>query len=42
MEIAYSRFERILELPCDLKHFNITTEYHDGLLLVFINPQQKQ
>jgi HSP20 family molecular chaperone IbpA len=42
MEIAYSQFERILELPCDLKRADITTEYHDGLLLVFINPQQKQ
>jgi HSP20 family protein len=40
MEIAYSRFERILELPCNLKQADITTEYHDGLLLVFINPEQ--
>jgi HSP20 family protein len=40
MEIAYSRFERTLELPCDLKRADITTEYRDGLLLVRINPEQ--
>lgn len=39
MEIAYSRFERRLELPCDLKLADITTEYRDGLLLVRITPQ---
>jgi HSP20 family molecular chaperone IbpA len=42
MEIAYSRFERILELPCDLKQAEINTEYRDGLLLVFITPEQKK
>src|SRR5262245_33290465 len=40
MEIAYSRFERTLELPCDLKKAEITTDYRDGLLLVRINPEQ--
>ena len=40
MEISYSRFERALELPCDLKRAAITTEYRDGLLLVRINPEQ--
>jgi HSP20 family protein len=40
MEIAYSRFARSLELPCDLKKAEITTEYRDGLLLVRINPEQ--
>jgi HSP20 family protein len=40
MEIAYSRFERVIELPCDLKRADITTEYRDGLLLVRINPAQ--
>lgn len=34
MEINYSRFERTVELPCDLKRADITTEYRDGLLLV--------
>lgn len=34
MEISYSRFERTVELPCDLKQATIETEYRDGLLLV--------
>lgn len=41
MEIAYSKFERTLELPIDLKQANVTTEYRDGLLLVRITPEQK-
>jgi HSP20 family protein len=36
MEIAYSRFERTVELPCDLDRADITTEYRDGMLLVRI------
>jgi HSP20 family protein len=36
MEIAYSHFERSLELPCDLERADITTEYRDGMLLVHI------
>jgi HSP20 family protein len=42
MEIAYSRFERILELPCNLKEADIRTEYRDGLLLVSITPEQQK
>jgi len=42
MEIAYSRFERSLELPCDLKKADIATEYRDGLLLVHVKPEQKK
>jgi HSP20 family protein len=34
LEISYSHFERSLELPCDLKQADITTEYRDGILLV--------
>jgi HSP20 family protein len=36
MEIAYSHFERSLQLPCDLERADITTEYRDGMLLVHI------
>jgi HSP20 family protein len=36
MEIAYSRFERQVELPGDLQRSNITTEFRDGMLLVRI------
>ncbi|NBO91200.1 MAG: Hsp20/alpha crystallin family protein [Planctomycetia bacterium] len=41
LEIGYSRFERQLELPCDLKTANITTELRDGLLLVRIVPTKE-
>jgi HSP20 family protein len=37
MEIEYSRFERGVELPCDLKKADISTEYRDGMLLVCID-----
>jgi HSP20 family protein len=34
MEIAYSQFERSIELPCDLQQGRIATQYRDGMLLV--------
>jgi HSP20 family protein len=39
MEIAYSNFERVLELPCDLERAAIVTDYRDGMLLVHITPE---
>jgi HSP20 family protein len=39
MEIAYSHFERTLEVPCDLERADISTEYRDGMLLVHIAPE---
>jgi HSP20 family protein len=42
MEIAYSRFERTLDLPCDLKRAAIVTEFKDGLLLVHITPETEK
>jgi HSP20 family protein len=42
MEIAYSHFERSLELPCDLKQADIRTDYRDGMLLVRIIPAPGQ
>jgi HSP20 family protein len=41
MEIAYSRFERSVELPLDLKQATISTEYRDGLLLVRIEGRKQ-
>jgi HSP20 family protein len=38
MEIGYGKFERAIDLPIDLKQAHVTTEYRDGLLLVWINP----
>lgn len=34
MEIAYNRFERAIELPCDVEKSQIVTEYRDGMLLI--------
>jgi HSP20 family molecular chaperone IbpA len=34
MEIAYSHFERVIELPCNLDRASVSIESHDGLLLV--------
>jgi HSP20 family protein len=36
LEIAYSHFQRSLELPVDLERAQIGTEYRDGMLLVHI------
>jgi len=36
MEIAYSRFERTLELPDELDRVRVTTEFRNGMLLVRI------
>src|SRR5262249_14488947 len=42
MEISYSRFERALDLPCDLKRAEITTTFANGLLLVRIKPETEK
>jgi HSP20 family protein len=34
LEIAYTRFERRVELPCDLQGAEVRLEYRDGMLLV--------
>ncbi len=34
MEISYNRFERSIEIPCDVERATIVTEYRDGMLLV--------
>ncbi len=39
MEIAYSHFERRLELPCDLESARISTESRNGMLLIRIQPE---
>ncbi len=41
MEITYSRFERTVELPCDLEHAGIHIEYHDGLLLAHVTNREE-
>ena len=34
MEIAYSRFERSIQLPADLSRVSIQTTFRDGMLLI--------
>jgi HSP20 family protein len=41
LEIAYSHFERSIELPSDLEPAQISTEYRDGMLLVRIKTEVK-
>lgn len=42
MEIAYSRFERTIELPCNLDRASVSIEYHEGLLLVRMKLNQDE
>ena len=39
LEISYSRFERTLELPCNVEAARITTDYQYGLLVVRIETE---
>jgi len=39
MEICYSRFERSVDLPCNLDLAHITTDYQYGMLLVRIETE---
>jgi HSP20 family protein len=36
LEISYNRFERTLDLPCNVEAARITTDYRDGMLLVYL------
>jgi HSP20 family protein len=38
IEIAYDRFERTIELPCDFDRAELEIDYREGMLLVYINP----
>src|SRR5215475_13529597 len=42
MEITYSRFERTIELPCNLDRASVSIEYQEGLLLVRVNMNQEE
>jgi HSP20 family protein len=42
MEIAYNRFRRSVELPCDVQDCEISSEYRDGMFLVVIMPGSRQ
>jgi HSP20 family protein len=36
MEISYNQFERTIELPDDLSQMTLTTDYRDGMLIVWL------
>lgn len=36
LEISYNRFERTIELPCSLDAAQISTDYRDGMLFVYL------
>jgi|ERR1700683_4605957 HSP20 family protein len=40
LEITYSRFERVLSIPCDLQHAKIQSEYKDGWLVLHVDSQE--
>jgi HSP20 family molecular chaperone IbpA len=42
MEIAYNRFERSLEMPCELEHLQIAIDYQDGMLLVRLDKKGRE
>jgi HSP20 family protein len=42
LEIAYNRFERTVELPCDLEQAAIDYEFRNGILLVHVTTQGGQ
>jgi HSP20 family protein len=42
MEIAYGRFERVVELPCDLTRCTVATDYRDGMLLIEICQEENE
>jgi HSP20 family protein len=37
LEITYSRFERVLKIPCDLSQADIRSESRDGWLILHID-----
>jgi HSP20 family protein len=42
MEISYNRFERALELPCELNTMELATQYRDGMLIVVLHCQENK
>ena len=42
MEIAYDRFERMVELPCDLQQAHLKLEFRDGILVVRITCKRER
>jgi HSP20 family protein len=41
MEISYNRFERVLELPFDVKDASIQMDFQDGMLFIRIQTKEQ-
>jgi HSP20 family protein len=41
MEVAYNRFERTIELPCDLEHARITVDSQEGMLFLRVTTKKE-
>lgn len=39
LEIAYNRFARQIELPCDFLEASLDTDYRDGMLLIEVTSE---
>lgn len=37
MEIRYDRFERTVEMPCDLRDADFEVDYRDGMLIITVH-----
>jgi HSP20 family protein len=42
MEIAYNRFERVIELPCNLERAGLDLEFRNGILFVRVSMEGGQ
>src|SRR5262245_34504750 len=40
MEIDYNRFERTVELPCEIPTADVKLEFHEGILIVRLETQR--
>lgn len=41
LEITYSRFEKIIQFPCDIEQTRIERDYRDGLLLLHLRENEE-
>jgi HSP20 family protein len=41
MEICYNRFQRLVELPCDVELAELRVQFRDGMLLVAVVPRDE-
>jgi HSP20 family molecular chaperone IbpA len=41
LEITYSRFERLIELPCHLDRFEVSFRCQEGMLLVEVSTEKE-